>query len=82
MKRFILFTAVCRRVHQRIDDLEELDDRSRPAMSQYDWQGVLVLRSDVNEVNPQVVNLRPKLWQSIQFALNTTPIVAGAPVIN
>jgi hypothetical protein len=44
---FIGFTAMGRRVHQRFDDLQKLADRSRPAMSEYDWQGALVLRLDV-----------------------------------
>src|SRR5258708_34627688 len=73
---------MCRRVHHRSDDLDELDDRSWPAMSKYDWQGIRVLRSHVNEVNPETVNLRPKPWQPIESALYTTPIVASAPVFN
>src|SRR5438132_8323699 len=64
-----------RRVHQRNHDLHKLGDRPRPAMRQYDWQGILVLRSDVNEVNPETVNLAAKLWKPIQCAFNPTPIV-------
>src|SRR6266478_3102675 len=73
---------MCRRVHHRTDDLDELDDRSRPSMSKDDWHGILVVRSNVNEVNPETVNLRTKLWQPIQCALDTTPIVTVAPVFN
>src|SRR2546422_8274660 len=73
---------MCRWIHHRTDDLEELDDRSRPAMSKYDWQGILVLRPDVNKVKPETVNLRTKLRQPIQSALNTTPVVASPPVFN
>src|SRR5258708_19698935 len=51
-------------------------------MRQNDRQGILVLRSDVNEVDPETVNLRAKLRQPIQSARNTTPIVARAPVLN
>src|SRR5712664_3750561 len=51
-------------------------------MRQNDRQGILVLRSDVNEVDPETVNLRAKLRQPIQSALSTTPIVARAPVFN
>ena len=43
VKGFIGFTAMGRRVHQRSDDLHKFDDRSRPAMSEYEWQGILVL---------------------------------------
>src|SRR4029077_19518518 len=67
---------------QRSNDLQELDDRPRPAMRQYDWQSILVLRSDVNEMNPETVNLAAKLWKPIQCAFNPTPIVVGAPVFN
>ena len=63
MKGFIGFTTMGRRVHQRTHDLHKLDDRPRPAMRQYDWQGILVLRSDVNEVNSETVNLGAKLWK-------------------
>jgi hypothetical protein len=66
VKGFIGFTAVGRRVYQRSDDLQKLDDRSRPPMRQYDRQGILVLRSDVNEVDPETANLRAKLRQRIQ----------------
>src|SRR4029077_9728327 len=51
-------------------------------MRKYDRQSILVLRSDVNEVDPETVNLRTKLRQPIQSALNTTPTVASAPVLN
>jgi len=82
MKGFIGLAAMGRRVCQRSNDLQELDDRARPSMRQNDRQGILVLRSDVNEVDPETVNLRAKLRQPIQSALNTTPIVARAPVFN
>jgi hypothetical protein len=82
VKGFIGFTTVGRRVYQRSDDLQKLDDRSRPPMRKYDWQGILVLRSDVNEVNPETVNLAAKLWKPIQCAFNPTPIVVSAPVFS
>src|SRR4029077_2055399 len=40
------------------------------------------LRSDVNEVNPETVNLAAKLWKPIQCAFNPTPIVVGAPIFS
>ena len=66
MKGFIGFTAMGSRVYQRSDDLQKLDDRSGPSMRKYDRQSILVLRSDVNEVDPETVNLRAKLRQRIQ----------------
>jgi hypothetical protein len=66
VKGFIGFTAMGSRVYERCDDLQKLDDRSRLSMRQYDRQSILVLRSDVNEVDPETVNLRAKLRQRIQ----------------
>src|SRR6185369_9961180 len=82
VKGFIGFTTVGRRVHERSNDLHKLDDRPGPAMGQYDWQSILVLRSDVNEVNTETVNLAAKLWKPIQCAFNATPIIVGAPVFS
>ncbi len=66
MKGFIGLAAMGGRVCQRSNDLQELDDRSRPSMRKYDRQGIPVLRSDVNEVDAETVNLRAKLRQRIQ----------------
>src|SRR4029077_20257314 len=79
---FFRLAAMGRRVCQRTNDLQKLDDRSGPSMRQEDRQGILVLRSDVNEVDPEAINLRSKLRQPIQSALNSTPIVARAPVVS
>src|SRR5579864_7874541 len=82
VKGFTSLAAMGCRVCQRSNHLQELGDRARPSMRQNNRQGILVLRSDVNEVDPETVNLRTKLWQPIQCALNTTPIVASAPVFS
>jgi len=66
VKGFIGLAAMGGRVCQRSNDLQELDDRARPSMRQNDRQGILVLRSDVNEVDAETVNLRAKLRQRIQ----------------
>jgi hypothetical protein len=50
--------AVRRRVGQRSDDLELLDDRSGPAVRYDQRERVLVLRAHVNEVNLLAVDLR------------------------
>src|SRR4029077_11870063 len=51
VKGVVRFTAVSHRVDERCDDLQELQDRSGPAVSKDDRQRVLVFRSNVNEVN-------------------------------
>jgi hypothetical protein len=66
VKGVIGLTAVGRRIDQRRDDLQKLNDRSRPAVRDNDGKRIGVLRSDVNEVNSETIKLRSKLWQRIQ----------------
>src|SRR5580693_5217272 len=66
------FAAMGRRVCQRSNDLQKLDDRSGPSVRQDHRQSILVLRSDANEIDSEAINLRPKLRQPIQSALNST----------
>jgi len=82
MKGFFGLAAMGRRVCQRSNDLQKLDDRSGPSVRQDHRQSILVLRSDVNEVNPEAIDLRSKLREPIQCAFNSTPIVARAPVVS
>src|SRR4029077_7060233 len=58
---FFRLAAMGRRVCQRSDDLQKLDDRSGPSMGQNDRQGILMLRSDMNKVDSETINLRSKL---------------------
>ena len=66
MKGFIGFTAMGRRINQGRDDLQKLNDRSRPAVRDNDGKRVGVLRSDMNEVNAEAIELRAKVRQRIQ----------------
>ena len=66
MEGFIGFTAMGSRVYERCDDLQKLDNRSGPSVRKDNRQSILVLRSDVKEVDPETVNLRAKLRQRIQ----------------
>ena len=59
--------AVRRGVGQRIDDLQLLDDRTRPSMRHDHRQSVLVLRANMNEMNVDPVDLGDELRQGIQF---------------
>jgi aminoglycoside phosphotransferase (APT) family kinase protein len=43
--------AVRRRIGERADDLQLLDDRARPSVTDDDRQRVLVLRANVDEVD-------------------------------
>jgi hypothetical protein len=49
--------AVGGRVRERVDDLQLLDDRPRPPVRDDQRQRVLVLRTDVDEVDVQPVDL-------------------------
>jgi len=44
------------RIRERIDDLELLDYRPRPAMRHNDWQSIWMLRANLNEVDIHVVD--------------------------
>ncbi len=54
-------SAVRRRVGQRADDLEELQDRAWPAVRDDQRQRVLVLRLHVDEVDVEAVDLGREL---------------------
>ena len=49
--------AMCRRIGERLDDLQLLDDRTRPAVRDDQRQRIFVLRADVDEVDVQAVDL-------------------------
>ena len=60
--------AVRGRVGQRLDDLQLLDDRARPAVRDDQRQRVLVLGADVQEVNVQPVDLGQKFGSAFSLA--------------
>ena len=49
--------AMRRGIGERLDDLELLDDRARPAVRDDERQRILVLRTDVNEMDVEPVDL-------------------------
>ena len=73
--------AMRRRIGQRLDDLEELDDRAWPAMCEQDRQGVHVLRAHMQEVDAESVNLCPVLGKNVQPLLDPTQVVTRLPVV-
>ena len=49
--------AVRRGIRERLDDLQLLDDRARPAVIDDERQRVVMLRTNVNEVDVEAVDL-------------------------
>ena len=72
--------AVRGRVGQRADDLQQLDDRARPAVRHDQRQRVLVRRPHVDEVDVDPVDLGRELRQRVQPRLARAPVVVGRPV--
>jgi hypothetical protein len=82
VERVLRVAAVCRRVAERADDVQHLDDRARPAVGDHERQRVLVRRLDVDEVDVEAVDLRDELRQGVQPRLDSPEVVLGAPVAN
>ena len=72
--------AVRRRIGQRIDDLQLLDDRAGPAVRDDDRQRVRLLRAHVDEVDVDAVDLGHELRQGVQPRLDLAPVVVRRPV--
>ena len=69
-----------RGIGQRTDDLQLLDDRARPAMRDDERQRILVLRTHVDEMNVQPVDLGDELRQGVESRLDLAPIVIRRPI--
>src|SRR5215831_13882061 len=70
------------RIGERTDDLELLDDRSRPAMRDDHRQRVLMAGTDVDEMDVDSVDRRDELGKGVQLRLQLSPVVVLAPVAN
>ena len=68
------------RFGQRIDHLEQLDHRSRPAVRDDQRHRVRVTRLDVDEVDVHAVDLRHELRKGVQLRLRLSPVVVRRPV--
>jgi len=79
MERVRGAAAVRGRVGERLDGLEQLDDRAGPAMGHDQRQRALVPRAHVDEVDVDPVNLGPELRQCVQLGLEPAPVVPGRP---
>ena len=69
-----------RRIGQRLNDLQLLDDRTGPAVRDDERQGIRVTGFHVNEMNVDSVDLGHELRQRVQPRLHLAPVVVGAPV--
>ena len=80
VERVLGASTVRGRVGERADDLEQLDDRARPAVRHDQRQRVLVPRLHVDEVDVHPVDLGLELRQRVQPRLAPAPVVLGRPV--
>ena len=81
MKRVSWVPTVRGRIGQRSDDLEELDNRAGPAMSDHQRQRVDDRGTHVQKMDPEPVDLGPKLRKSIKPSLPRTPVIRRSPVV-
>lgn len=80
MKGILSAATVGDRVGERPDHFVKFHERSGPAMTEYQWQGIGVLRSLVNKVNVEAVDVGFELLELIEPALLRTPIESVAPI--
>jgi len=62
------------------DNFHLLDDRSGPSVRDDERQCVVMLRTDVDEVNVQSIDLGLELRQSVQPRLDLAPVVVLPPI--
>ena len=74
-------SAVCGWVGQRLDDLQLLDDRTRPTVGDDDRQCVFVLGLHVDEVDVQSVDLRDELRIRVELRFDLAPVIVLGPVV-
>src|SRR5882724_790482 len=70
-----------RRICQRLNDLEEFDHRTGPAVSNNDRQRVRMTRTDVQEMDIDAVDLCAILTKAVQHRLAATPVITRPPIL-
>jgi hypothetical protein len=60
--------AVGARIGQRADDVEELRNRSWPAMGEEQWDGLRLGRADMQEMDPLPIDRRGELGKVLSRA--------------
>ena len=68
------------RVGKRADDLDELGDRSRPAMRDQQRQRLRADAALVDEVNAEAADGGPELRKAVQCRFGRSPVVALPPI--
>jgi hypothetical protein len=69
-----------RGIGQPIDDLQLLDDRARPAMRDDHRQRIVMLGTNLDEMDVAPVDLGDELRRRVQPRLHLPPVVFGLPV--
>src|SRR6266404_4479849 len=67
-------------IRQRLNDLHLLDDRAWPAMRDDHRQRIFMLRTHVNEMNVEAIDLSDEVRHGLQFRLALAPVVVGSPI--
>src|SRR5262245_49121852 len=73
---------MCCWIGERVDDLELLDDRTWPPVSDDQRQRVLVPGPDVGEMDIEPINFSYELREGIQPGLAFAPVVVGRPMLS
>jgi hypothetical protein len=71
---------VCRWIRQWIDDLQLLDDRAGPPVGDDQRQCIFMVRTNVDEMDVEPIDLGDELRQSLQPRLALAPVVLCLPV--
>ncbi len=66
---------------QHRDDLQHLDERSRPAMGDQQRQRLWRCALDVDEMNLVSVDRRDEVWPGVQRGLAAAPVITVGPVV-
>ena len=80
VERVLGISVVRRRVGERADGLQQLDDRAGPAVGHDQRQRVLVRRLHVDEMDLDPVDLGRELRQRVELRFGLAPVVLGRPV--
>ena len=81
IERVLRGAAMRGRIGQRLDDLQLLDDRARPAVGDDDRQRIFVLRLDVDEVDVEPVDVGDEVGQGVQPRLDLAPVIVVRPIV-
>src|SRR5438105_1096278 len=73
-------SAVCRGIGEWIDNLQLLDDRAGPSVRDDERQRIFVLRTNVNEVNVEPVDLGDEIRYGVESSLDLPPVVICGPI--